>query len=101
MGTRIELSAVLHDILGSDHVYFQPPETIKLIYPCIIYQLSTIEAIYADNRPYGKNRKYTITVIDKSPESVIADAIGELPMSKFNRHFTSDNLHHYVYDLYF
>ena len=29
MGTRIELGQKLRQILGSDNVYFQPPETVK------------------------------------------------------------------------
>lgn len=101
MGTRIELHTVLCNILGTTHVYFQPPETIKLVYPCIIYELSNVQTNYADNKPYTKYRKYTVTLIDKRPESPIADDIGQLPMSKWNRHFTSDNLHHFVFDLYF
>ena len=35
---RLELDADLRALLGSTNVYFQPPETKKLKYPCFIYE---------------------------------------------------------------
>ena len=37
MDRRLQLHEELCSVLGSRNVYFQPPETIKLTYPCIIY----------------------------------------------------------------
>ena len=38
---------ILHDelitLLGSSNVYFQPPTSIKMNYPCIIYKLDDVE----------------------------------------------------------
>lgn len=95
------MGAILHNILGSDNVYFQPPETVKMKYPCIIYELATANTNFADNIPYLRKKRYTITVIDKNPDSEIPDKIADLPFCAFDRHFPSDNLHHFVYQLYF
>jgi len=101
MGQRTELHAILADILGSSAVYFQPPETIKIKYPCIIYERSYNDVRFADNNPYSTKHRYTLTVIDKNPDSELPDKIAALPMCRSNRMFTNDNLNHYVFDIYY
>jgi len=101
MGTRIELQTVLENLLGSRNVYFQPPETIKMDYPCIVYSKNSYFTKFADNKLYSKTKKYTVTVIDKDPDSDIPDRLLSLPLCSFDRHFTKNNLNHNVYSLYF
>lgn len=40
-------------------------------------------------------------VIDKNPDSIIADKVESLKMCSFDRHYTADNLNHFVYNLYY
>ena len=101
MGQRIDLHEILTDILGSTAVYYQPPETLKIKYPCIIYERSSNDVRFADDNPYFTKRSYTLTVIDKNPDSEIPDKIASLPMCRSNRMFTNDNLNHYVFDIYY
>lgn len=110
MGTRLELQEVLENVLvelgatetsAHSRVYFQPPESVKMIYPCIVYTLDTINTRYANNGPYKHKKAYAVTVIDRDPDSLIPDKIGELPLSSFTRNFKNDNLNHFVYRLYF
>lgn len=101
MGTRLELHQVLVSILGSSQVYFQPPESIKMVYPCIVYERSDVDTKFANNAPYHHTIAYTVTVIDKNPDSDIPGKIADLPMSYYDRHYTSDNLNHDVYRLYY
>jgi hypothetical protein len=101
MPPRTDFQDLLEAILGSGEVYFQPPSSVQIRYPCIVYKLNNIDTGYADNKPYSHEKQYMVTVIDKNPDSIIPDEIGMLPKSVFNRHFTSDNLHHYVYTVYF
>lgn len=101
MNRRLELHEILCDILGSRNVYFQPPESIKLLYPCIVYSCSDIDVRFANNKPYSNEKAYTITVIDKNPDGPFPDLISLLPMCRFDRHFTSDNLNHYVFTIYY
>ena len=39
MSKRIDLGNKLKEILGSSNVYFQPPDNLKMVYPCIRYRL--------------------------------------------------------------
>ena len=69
-------------------------------YPAIVYSLSNIKNNHANNKVYTQSRSYQITVIDKSPDSIISDKISQLPYCKFDRSYVSDGLNHYVYTLY-
>lgn len=101
MSRRIELHEILENLLGSDHVYFQPPATLKMKYDCIVYERSKIDARYADNNPYSLHDRYQITVIYKNPDCDLPHQIAMLPMCSHDRHFTADNLNHDVFTLYF
>lgn len=101
MGTRLELHGILTDVLGTRNVYFQPPVSVKMQYPCIVYQRSTGDTDFADNIPYRFTKRYQVTVIDKDPDSDIPDKVAQLPMTTYDRHFTSDNLNHDVFNVYF
>ncbi len=63
MAQRLELHAYLVDLLGSDNVYFQPPPTVKMRYPCIIYQRDNVNTDFADNKPYNHKRRYQVIVV--------------------------------------
>lgn len=101
MKSREELHEVLVDLLGSRNVYFQPPENLKLKYPCIVYELSDIRPVRADNIIYLKNKLYTVTVIDEDPDSEIVTDMVELPYCDFDRWYATSNLNHWVFSLYF
>lgn len=101
MAPRVELQALLEEILGSDKVYFQPPTNITLVYPCIIYKRDTTVTRFADNAPYRNTKRYQVTVIDRDPDSDIPDKVAELPVCLFNRFYTADNLNHDVFNLFF
>lgn len=101
MGTRIELHEILCNILGSRNVYFQPPESVKMQYPCIVYKRSAVNTRFADNEIYMRKKRYTVTVIDKNPDGEIPDKVASIPMCAFDRHFTSDNLNHDVFSIYY
>ena len=70
-------------------------------YPAIIYELSDVPANHADNIPYRQTRRYTVTVIDKNPDSTIWEAVSRLPTASFNRFFPAENLNHWVLSVYF
>lgn len=101
MKRRLELQKTLESIIGNRNVYFQPPENLKLSYPCIVYELSVYQSIHANNDVYAQHRVYSVTVIDKDPESEIVDKISILPMTSFDRHYVSDNLYHSAFTIYY
>lgn len=101
MASRLDLQNKLEELLESKHVYYQPPENLKMEYPAIRYSLSRIESRHANNAKYSSFNCYEIIVIDKLPDNKIIKKILSWPMSSFERHYTSDNLNHDVIKLYF
>jgi hypothetical protein len=101
MKPRISLQKFLETFLGSRNVYFQPPESLKISYPAIVYNLADIQTLSADNAVYRQYTAYQITLIDKDPDSEFIRKMALIPMCRFNRFFTSDNLNHFVYTLYY
>lgn len=101
MDSRLELHEILCDVLGSRHVYFQPPSSVKMVYPAIVYSRNSIGNDFANDLVYKQSLGYTVTVIDEDPDSNIVKQISKLPMCRFDRHFTSDNLNHDVFTIYY
>ena len=101
MNSRLELHTVLTTLLGQANVYFQPPPTVVMKYPCIVYALSNIETKYADDIIYKARKAYTATVIDQNPDSDIPERFTALNYCRFDRFFTADNLNHYVFAIYY
>lgn len=101
MASRIQLQAELEGILGSRNVYYQPPASVKMSYPAIVYSRNDIQNDFANNNVYTQNRSYEVIVIDKNPDSEIVDKISQLPMCRFDRHYTSDNLNHDVFTIFY
>lgn len=99
--SRLKLHAKLYELIGPNKVYFQPPESDQISYPCIIYSLNNVSAVLADNTMYGYNDCYTVTYITKDPDTDIRIKILEkFQCSKFDRYYSSDNLHHFVFKIY-
>ena len=101
MDRRLELHALLVQILGSNQVYFQPKTNTNLQYPCIVYQWDDARTEFAGNKPYSFARRYSVTYIDREPDSLIPETIAWLPKTLFDRSYTANNLHHSVFTLYF
>lgn len=96
---RLELQALFEQF--TPNVYYQPPRNITLKYPCIIYQRQPTMGTHANNLMYMASLPYQITVIDRDPESIIADRL----LSSFRycnetARFTNDNLYHVVLTMY-
>lgn len=101
MANRTDLQTLLLSILGSTNVYFQPPSSVQLQYPCIIYKLGDIDTTFANNKPYSYGTRYSVTLVDRNPDNLIVDKIKALPSCSFDRYYTADNLNHYSFNLYY
>ena len=103
MNKRHEFNALLVKILGNeDRVYFQPPEGLKMEYPCIRYSRYDLDVKNADNVSYLKTQCYQVIYIDKKPDNEIVDKILEtFPMASFDRHYRADNLNHDIFTVYY
>ena len=102
MGQRLDLHNELLELLGSPNVYFQPPETLKINYPCIIYKKRGGNTRFAGNHPYKHDASYDLTVIDRNPDSDIPKRVAmHFPMCIHSRSYTSNNLNHDSFILYY
>lgn len=99
--TRESLQCLLENTIDSKHVYFQPPASIKMSYPCVVYELEDLTPVYADDLPYLLTNSYQVTLITRDPDSCLIRKIASLPGIRFSRYFAADNLNHYVYILYY
>jgi hypothetical protein len=101
MDRRLQLQALLSSIPGVTKVYFQPPPSISMTYPCIVYKRDSASNQHANNLSYRNVKRYQVTIMDYDPDSSIPDAVAQLPTANFSQHFTADKLNHDIYTLYF
>lgn len=98
--SREDLNKYLINYLEIDHIYFQPPESIRLNYPAVVYKLSDIRNLTANNSVYKQEKAYDLTIIDEDPDSDLVRKVSLLPVKYLNR-FTSDGLYHTIFRLYY
>ena len=101
MKSRLELHEKLCNILGSSNVYYDPPESIKLKYPCIIYHQSSGDHVYSGNKTYLYTKSYEITTIGKkADDNILERIVSEFEMIRHGSTYTADNLYHNTFTLY-
>lgn len=102
MKTWEQLRDILQEIMGSNPVYFQPPENLKMTYPCIRFERNDALSRHADNIAYFKAKRYSVTLITKNADNdYYIDKILDLPMCNFEREFRTDGLVHELFNIYF
>ena len=94
MANRLDLQTMLEKLLGSTNVYYQPPASVKLKYPAIVYSKAGIGKKYANNATYSRSNSYEIIVIDYKPDNPVIDKLLDIPYCSFSGHYVADNLHH-------
>lgn len=100
MASRLELHNELLTLCNN--AYYQPPESVKLTYPCIVYKRSTGDVRFANNSKYSYKRSYELTVIDRDPDRLLAERIlMHFKMCREDRSFVSENLYHNILTLYY
>ena len=88
--------------LGAKKTLFQPPPSVQLEYPAIIYTIKSTYTTNADNRVYTGHRFYQIELIDPDPDTSLIDSLlNKFKMIKHVNNFKTSNLNHNVFDLYY
>lgn len=100
MSSRLDLHTILCEILDSRNVYFQPPSSVRMQYPAIVYSRKDIEKRSANDGVYRKLPSYEVILVDKNPDSPFVEKILNLPYCSFDRHYESNNLNHDVFTIY-
>lgn len=101
MASRLDLQTELERILGSRNVYFQPPSSVRMQYPAIVYSRKDVDGRFANDKVYRKLPCYEMILIDKNPDSTFVDKLLDLQYCSFDRHYESDNLNHDVFTIYY
>lgn len=101
MASRLELHEKLVSVLGTRYVYFQPPESVKMKYPAIVYERSDIPNKFANDDVYLQTIKYKVTVVDRDPDSEVVERISKFKTARFEKHYVVDGLNHDTFTIYY
>lgn len=84
----------------AENVYYNPPSSVQLVYPCIIVQLDDVLHGHANNKVYKRDNRYALTIIDPNPDSELRAIIDDLPKTSMNRSYVADGLWHFSYTMF-
>lgn len=102
MAERLTLHEEFCTLLNSRNVYYNPPESVKMHYDAIRYELSGKDLKRADNRVYASMNRYDGVIITTNPDTAIPDKLlGHFPMCSFGRPYITNNLNHFPFTLYY
>lgn len=101
MDKRLSLQKELEKLAGAN-VYFQPPASVHLAYPCVIYNLAVGDIKRADDSVYSYTNRFELMFIYRKPNMEIVEKVMRaFPMCSVSRIYIADNLYHYAFNLYY
>ena len=95
--SRLKLHEELLEILTTTNVYFQPPESLKMKYPAIVYSRAGVENIHAGNVIYNQGIVYKVIIIDYTPDSSVVERMLAFKYASWDRHYNVNGLNHDVF----
>lgn len=102
MASRLQLQSELEELMGNENVYFNPPASYKMTYPCIRYKSSGKDLKRANNKIYSAVNRYEGVVIDYNPDSEIADTLLQhFQLCSVGNPYVADNLMHFPFTIYY
>jgi len=96
-----DVRTTLMNVTGATNVYYQPPPTLKMQYPCIIFEKSDEQFKHADNSVFNRMIEYQAKVVYSDPDCPIIEQMSKVRYCRFDRHYKADGMYHDVYSLYF
>lgn len=97
-----ELRLLQIEVLGYQHTYFEPPESVRLSYDAVVYNRTGFNVKRADDRGYIMYDEYQVMVISKDAETQLPRAIMEhFAYCSPGRSSVTDNLYHFPFTIYF
>lgn len=99
--TSESLQNELKTLLGSNHVYFQPPPNLRMHYPCFLVERAGISGFAADNKNYLYTKQYRVTYISNEEDPDMIDTVMKhFQMCSYGKPFVTDNLYHDPFIIY-
>lgn len=100
MNSRLELHNKL--LTFCPNVYFQPPSSITMVYPCIVYTKISKLKLYGSDVAHVTKQEYRLTIMDKNPDSLISDQIQDsLEYCTEYQRLTVTNINHTFLTLFY
>ena len=101
MGQYRDNRIKLHNILKTfcENVYYEAPSS-GMKYPCIKYKLVRPYINKADDKNYKREDIYECVYITQDVLDENFDKFLEIDHCSFKNTFISDDLHHFVYEIY-
>lgn len=100
--SRLKLHEEFYEKLGIKNRYFQPPETIKMTYPAVVYDLYRLNQRFANDKSYRKLPCYSVQIISRSSNiDYISLMLDSFQYCSLERVYVADNLQHYSFVLYY
>lgn len=97
-----ELQAILANLEGVDHAFIQHGDLTKV--PAnetyVIIERSGSQNFFADNILYWGKKRYTVTLVERAPDSLVPDRIEAFPAT-YDRRFVRNGQYHTAFQLYF
>jgi hypothetical protein len=100
VASELKLHEKFCEILNNRNVYLQPPASVKMKFPAIVYSRKRIDNKHANNAVYIQSFGYEATVIDYEPDSEYVLKMSQLPKCKWERQYVSDGLYHDVFTIF-
>ncbi len=99
----MELQLELEDLLGTENVYFQPGPSVRMKYPCFVFNRTTAFQPKADDKTYLFRPGYEVIYINRDePDPEILEIVSRrFSNCRYNRHYVADNLHHDAFTIYY
>ena len=96
----------IRDILYTirETVYFDPPTSVRMDYPCFRFVMNNTDSRYADNIHYMNHKRWAITYITRDvedAEQVVKPVLNAFKYCTHETTYRAENLEHVVFNLYF
>ena len=102
MASRLSLHEEFCTLLQSKNVYYDPPESFKMNYPCVRYSPSEPYQKHANDKNYSKTNRYDGIIMDYDADSKIPDNLLEhFSMFRLGKPYRVNNLNHFPFTLYY
>lgn len=103
MKHKNDVGDILSNVIGDeDLVHFQPSESIKLTFPCILFKFEGFKDFFANDGRHMLREKYSVTHVYQNPEADLKEEIlSAFLFASFDRQYIADNLYHDVYTIYY
>lgn len=83
----------------TQHVYYQDPGNISMIYPCIVYSREGADTKYANGYVYGGTYEYKVTFMSKNPDDPILDKMSRDVRLRYDTEYKADGIYHCVFNI--